>query len=66
MLNGDADVVIDCDGDGRAWRGTRRTVEAVRAIYAESGVEDKVDCFFEAGGGHRPYHGYAFGGGCGR
>lgn len=58
VLNGDADVIIDCDGDGRAWRGTRQVVEAAKAIYAESDAADKVDCFFEPGGGHRPYHGY--------
>ena len=58
LLNGDADVIIDCDGDGRAWRGTRKTVEAARGRYAEFGVANNVDCFFEAGGGHRPYHGY--------
>ena len=58
VLNGDADVIIDCDADGRAWRGTRQTIAAAKTRYGEFGVPDKVDCFFEVGGGHRPYHGY--------
>jgi len=58
VLNGDADVIIDCDGDGVAWRGTQRVVEEVARIYAARGATGNIDCFFEVGGGHRPYHGY--------
>lgn len=58
VLNGDADIIIDCDGDGSAWRGTRRVVDEVAKVYAERGRDGAIDCYFEAGGGHRPYHGY--------
>jgi poly(3-hydroxybutyrate) depolymerase len=58
VLNGDADVIIDCDGDGVVWRGTQRVVDEVAKVYATRGGAGKIDCFFEVGGGHRPYHGY--------
>ncbi len=58
VLNGDTDIIIDCAGDGTAWRGTERVVEDVAKIYAERGAAGKIDCYFETGGGHRPYHGY--------
>jgi len=58
VLNGDADVVIDKEGDGTAWRGTRKAVQEARRLFAEKGAEGRIACWFEPGGGHRPYHGY--------
>ena len=57
VLNGDADVIIDRDGDGTAWRGTREQVGKARELFAERGAAGKIDCWFAAGGGHRPYFG---------
>ena len=37
VLNGDADVIIDKDGDGTAWRGTRAHVDKAREFFAEQG-----------------------------
>lgn len=54
FLNGDADVVIDKEGDGTAWRGTKKHVAAAAVHFPEG----HLDCWFETGGGHRPYHGY--------
>lgn len=58
ILNGDADVVIDKENDGTAWRGVRKAVTAARPTFAAHGAHDAIDCWFETGGGHRPYHGY--------
>ena len=54
ILNGDADVIIDKDGDGTAWNGTRRHV----AEAAPNFPDGHIACWFEPEGGHRPYHGY--------
>lgn len=54
ILNGDADIVIDKEGDGTAWRGTKKHVAEVQSQFPEN----HITCFFEAQGGHRPYHGY--------
>ena len=58
VLNGDADVIIDRDGDGTAWRQTRAAVAQAAELFAARGAPDGISCWFEAGGGHRPYHGY--------
>ena len=55
ITNGDADVIIDRNGDGSAWRGTRATVAAAGKVYAALGGEGKLQAWFEPGGGHRPY-----------
>ncbi|NKB72387.1 MAG: hypothetical protein GKR89_35370 [Candidatus Latescibacteria bacterium] len=54
ILNGDADVIIDREGEGVAWAGTRDVVEAAVGAFPEG----QLACWFEPGGGHRPYHGY--------
>lgn len=55
VMNGAADVIIDKTGDGRAWRGTRETVAAARPTWAAHGAADRLACWFQPGGGHRPY-----------
>ncbi len=55
VLNGDADVIIDRDGDGMAWRGTRAAVAEAGKAFAAMGASGRIDCWFERGGGHRPY-----------
>lgn len=61
VMNGDADVIIDRNGDGTAWRGTRAVVEKAAKVYAALGAPDAVQCWFEPGGGHRPYPAYKAG-----
>lgn len=55
IMNGDADTVIDKDGDGRAWRDTEETAAGARAVYAGLGRPDGIETWYERGGGHRPY-----------
>ena len=55
VINGDADVIIDRDADGAAWRGTQDAVRAAAKVYAAMGREGEIQCWFEPGGGHRPY-----------
>ncbi len=55
IMNGEADVVIDKAGDGSAWRGTRQVAEEARRAWAAHGASDRVSCWFQPGGGHRPY-----------
>ena len=54
ILNGDADVIIDTEGDSAAWEGTRNTV----ASAAPNFPDGHIACWFEPAGGHRPYFGY--------
>lgn len=54
ILNGDADVIIDGQGDGTAWRGTQDIIAQTQSQFPPG----HLDCWFEADGGHRPYHGY--------
>jgi len=61
VMNGDADVIIDRNGDGTAWRGTRAVVKEAAKVYAALGAPDAVQCWFEPGGGHRPYPAYKAG-----
>ncbi|MBI4658462.1 MAG: acetylxylan esterase [Verrucomicrobia bacterium] len=58
VANGDADGVIDRDGDGSAWIGTRRVVEEAERIYAAQGAPGGLSAWFEPRGGHRPYFAY--------
>lgn len=55
IANGDADVVIDRDGQGQAWRDTRLAAEEAGRAYAAFDCPDGIQCWFETGGGHRPY-----------
>lgn len=57
ILNGDADTIIDKDGDGTAWRGTRENVGKAQELFSQRGAAGRIDCWFEPGGGHRPYFG---------
>jgi len=61
VMNGDADVIIDRNGEGTAWRGTRSVIEDVAKVYAALGAPGAVRCWFEPGGGHRPYPTYKAG-----
>ncbi len=61
VMNGDADVIIDRNGDGSAWRGTRAVVAKAARTYAALGAPDAIQCWFEPGGGHRPYPAYKAG-----
>ena len=58
VMNGDADIIIDRDGDGKAWRGTRAAVGGAAKTFEALGGPGKIDCWFEPGGGHRPYQCY--------
>ena len=55
ILNGDADVIIDRNGDGTAWRETLSNVAETAEIYKSLGAGGKIQCWFEKKGGHRPY-----------
>jgi hypothetical protein len=55
ILNGDADTVIDKDGDGRAWLGTNAIVADVSKVYEALGHPGGIGTWYEPGGGHRPY-----------
>ena len=58
VLNGDADVIIDRLGDGTAWRQTEAAVAAANRHFAAAASAKEIRCFFEPGGGHRPYQTY--------
>lgn len=58
IMNGDADVIIDRDGDGSAWAGTREVGRQIEQMCRRLGVELTVRAWFEATGGHRPYFVY--------
>ncbi|QDT41807.1 Alpha/beta hydrolase family protein [Gimesia alba] len=55
VMNGDADWIIDSDDDGAAWRGTRSAVSDAANVYQTQGAAGRVQAWFEAKGGHRPY-----------
>ena len=55
ILNGNADVIIDKDGDHRAWLGTDRVVQDVAKVYETLGRPGGIASWYEPGGGHRPY-----------
>ena len=52
VMNGDADEIIDDRGDGLVWSETRDNVREAAAHFPDG----NVGCWFEPGGGHRPYH----------
>lgn len=55
VLNGDDDPIIDDHGTGVVWQDTRVEIENAAASHFGKG---RSACWFEAGGGHRPYHGH--------
>ena len=55
IVNGDADVIIDKEGDGAAWRDMAPAVERAAQIYAALGKPDGIQTWYEKNGGHRPY-----------
>jgi len=55
VLNGDDDPIIDDHGTGVVWQDTRTEIENAAASHFGKG---RSACWFEAGGGHRPYHGH--------
>jgi hypothetical protein len=54
LLNGDSDPIIDDTGTGKVWEDTRSIVESIAPNFTDG----HVACWFETGGGHRPYHGH--------
>jgi hypothetical protein len=57
VANGDADTVID-QGNRAVWDGTREVVAQAAKTYAALGAPGKIETWFEAEGGHRPYFCY--------
>jgi len=55
VTNGDADVVIDRDGDGSAWQGTQAAIDEANATLRNFGLAETLETWFETEGGHRPY-----------
>ena len=55
ILNGTLDIIIDKEGDGRAWRDTDAAVAEAAAKYSELGRPGGIQTWYEIGGGHRPY-----------
>ncbi len=55
VANGDADVIIDREGKGDAWRGTDAAVAKAGGVYAALGDRKGIATRHEPGGGHRPY-----------
>lgn len=59
VLNGDADVVIDKEGDGHLWKKTRQLIDRLKSVFWDKKTNSsRIDYWFENNGGHRPYHGY--------
>jgi hypothetical protein len=54
VLNGDSDPIIDDTGTGQVWEDTQKMIETVAPDFPDR----QVGCWFEPGGGHRPYHGH--------
>jgi hypothetical protein len=55
IVNGDADVIIDKEGDGEAWQKQEPAVQRAAQVYAALGRPDGIQTWYEKGGGHRPY-----------
>ena len=55
IANGDADVIIDRNGDRSAWYGTQRAVDQANAELAKIQMSATIETWIEPGGGHRPY-----------
>ncbi|MCZ6671704.1 MAG: hypothetical protein O7C75_02070, partial [Verrucomicrobia bacterium] len=58
IMNGDADWVIDREDDKSAWSGMSKAIDNASAIYESLGAKGKVETWYEADGGHRPYFAY--------
>ncbi len=58
IMNGDADEIIDKDGDGSAWVGTRKVGREVERMCRQLDVEPNLRIWFESGAGHRPFFVY--------
>jgi hypothetical protein len=57
-VNGDADWVIDKENDKSAWKGMDKSVTRAAGIYEQLGAPGKIETWYEAEGGHRPYIAY--------
>ncbi|HIC18268.1 TPA: hypothetical protein EYO77_09165 [Candidatus Poribacteria bacterium] len=55
IMNGGADVIIDRDGYGHAWRETHTVVDQVATVYMALDNPNGIRCWLEPKGGHRPY-----------
>jgi hypothetical protein len=55
IVNGDADVIIDKEDDGAAWRDMEPAVDSAAQVYAALGKPDGIQTWYEKDGGHRPY-----------
>ena len=55
ITNGDADTIIDRNGDGSAWTGTQAAVDRASAKAKELGLTATIQTWLEPDGGHRPY-----------
>jgi dienelactone hydrolase/predicted GH43/DUF377 family glycosyl hydrolase len=55
IMNGDADEIIDKDGDGSAWVGTRNVGRRVEQMCRQLDIKPNLRVWFEAGAGHRPF-----------
>ncbi|MDZ4819793.1 MAG: acetylxylan esterase [Planctomycetota bacterium] len=58
IMNGDADIVIDRDGDGRAWRGTQNVATRGKQVYEELRSPQNILTWFEPEAGHRAFYAY--------
>lgn len=58
IMNGDADEIIDKDGDGSAWVGTREVGRRVEEMCRQLDIEPDLRVWFEPGAGHRPFFVY--------
>ncbi len=58
IMNGDADWVIDKEDDKSAWKGMDKSVTRAAGIYEQLGAPEKIETWYEAEGGHRPYIAY--------
>jgi hypothetical protein len=58
IMNGDADWVIDKEDDNSAWKGMDKSVSRAAGIYEQLGAPGKIETWYEAEGGHRPYIAY--------
>ena len=55
IMNGDADVIIDREGYGHAWKEMQVTVDQVSKAYMAFDNPNGIRCWLERHGGHRPY-----------
>ncbi len=55
VMNGDADWIIDREGDNSAWQTTDRAAASARLTYSDLGAPGSIATWYEPGAGHRPY-----------